>query len=111
MLPKEKRLNLKFEFVRVVKGRQLHTEHLKLYYIYDRSTQAKVGISIPRKMFNKAHDRNRARRIISAAVQRVYDNLPNDLSLVIMPKIGLLESTPSTLEKELLDSKDLYLSH
>jgi ribonuclease P protein component len=111
MLPKSQRLNLKFDFVRVVKGRHDQTEHLKLFWVFDEQPSPLVGISVPRKLFKKAHQRNRARRLISAAVQQQYPSLPKELSLVIMPKIGLLECSSEQLEQELHDSQLMRSSH
>ena len=111
MLPKQSRLNLKFDFTRVVKGRSYLTPHLKIYSLMEEQPNPRVGISIPKRFYKKAHDRNRARRLISQAVQNSYPSLRKELSLVIMPKADVNSLTVSELEEELRDIKTLYSAH
>jgi ribonuclease P protein component len=54
-----------------------------------------------KREFKKAHDRNRARRLVSEAVKLVYSALPENLNLVIMPKAQVLMETPDKLSKEI----------
>lgn len=101
MLPKHQRLNLKTDFSRVVKGKRIETKNLILYLSPASLDLSRVGISIRTKNFGKAHDRNRARRLTSQAIQSIYADLPKDSDLIIMPKSGVLESTVDLLTEEL----------
>lgn len=101
MLPTTKRLNLKKEFSRVIKGRRFETPHFILYFAQASLDFPRVGISIRSKNFGKAHHRNKARRITSQVVQDLYQNLPKKADLIIMPKSGVLESDVSLMGKEL----------
>lgn len=101
MLPKHQRLNLKTDFTRVIKGRRFETPH---FIVYSKPTDqdiVKVGISIRTKNFGKAHNRNRARRLTSEAIQKLFPLISLNQDLIIMPKSGLLESTTDVLSKEL----------
>lgn len=108
MLPTTKRLNLKKEFSRVIKGRRSETPHFILYFSQAAMEFSRVGISIRSKNFGKAHNRNRARRVTSQVVQEFYQSLPKKVDLIIMPKSGVLESEVSSLGKELENVLDRY---
>src|SRR5262245_28788571 len=109
MLPKSQRLNLKTDFSRVVKGKRIESPHFIFYLNSNDSDFAKVGISIRTKNFGKAHERNRARRLTSQAVQSNYDNLPKDRDLIIMPKSATLETEVEVLTKEISDVLSRYI--
>jgi len=84
MLPKHQRLNLKTDFTRVIKGRRFETPH---FIVYSKPTDqdiVKVGISIRTKNFGKAHNRNRARRLTSEAIQKLFPLLHLNQDLIIM---------------------------
>lgn len=66
-----------------------------------------VGIAMKTADFKKAHDRNRARRLASAAVEKFYPYLRKGLNLVIMPKPGALKKTSEELLEELRHVKDI----
>src|SRR3989344_2795972 len=101
MLSKTQRLNLKIDFSRVIKGKRTETPHFILYSSPAVSEVSRVGISIRTKNFGKAYNRNRARRLTSQAVQSIYDSLPKQLDLIIMPKSGVLEIPVLLLEEEI----------
>jgi len=90
MLPKPQRLNLKKDFKWVVSGKKLETKYLKLFVRYGENTTAKIGIALSSKSFKKAVDRNRARRLTSTAFQTLYSKLPTNVSIVVLPKAGVL---------------------
>lgn len=101
MLPKNKRLNLKSEFSRVIKGRRMETANYLIYLAPATLEFSRVGISIRTKNFGKAHNRNRARRLTAQAIQNLSSNLPKKADLIIMPKSGVLENEVEILGKEL----------
>ena len=101
MLPKPQRLNLKKDFKWVVSGKKLETKYLKVFYrTGDLSTSntpslresecARVGIALSSKNFKRAVDRNRARRLTSKAFETIYSKLPTNVSIVVLPKTGVL---------------------
>lgn len=102
MLQKSQRLNLKTEFSRVIKGKRIETSHFIWYFSPASNEISRVGISIRTKNFGKAHNRNRARRLTSEALQPSYDLLKNR-DLIIMPKSGVLEIPVVQLAEEVKD--------
>ncbi len=101
MLPKHQRLNLKTEFSRVIKGKRFESPNFTLYLQSSSSDIPRVGISIRTKNFGKAHNRNRARRMTSQAIQNLYKDLLKSQDLIIMPKSGVLEIPVDLLTKEI----------
>ncbi len=108
MLPKSRRLNLNRDFSRVVAGKKVETHSFKLFFKNGESENPLVGIALSKQYFKKAHDRNKARRISSQAIQSVYNSLRINLNLVIMPKTAVLEKTAEQLIEELKNVKYLY---
>lgn len=107
MLPKSQRLNLKKDFKWVASGQKNQTPSLKLWWQLGQNSSPKVGIALSTKEFKKAHDRNRARRLASEAIQKLYSSLKENLNLVIMPKAQVLKKTPQELIEEIKHVKDL----
>lgn len=86
MLSKDKRLNLKTDFKWVAAGKKLETKFLKLFLRLGDNQAPRVGIAGSAKVFKKAHDRNRARRLTSAVFEVLYSKLPQSINIVAMPK-------------------------
>jgi len=70
-----------------------------------------IGIALTTKYFKKATLRNRAKRLVSTAIQTLYPRLRKGLNLVIMPKSQILDKKPEQLVEELKNVKDLYCSN
>ena len=83
MLSLNRRLNLKTEFSRVIKGKRIESANFVFYFNLALKEISRVGISIRTKNFGKAHNRNRARRVTAQVVQYLYDNLPKGQDLII----------------------------
>lgn len=105
MLSKDKRLNLKKDFKWVVAGplrpprlggagseasKKLETKYLKLFIKLGDNKTPKVGIAVSGRAFKKAVERNRARRLTSAAFEALYPNLPSAINIVALPKAGVI---------------------
>lgn len=93
MLPKPKRLNLKKDFKWVASGKKIESKFLTLFVKTDPSTdsgQARVGIALSGKTFKKAHERNRARRLASAAFETIHPKLKAAINIVALPKGPIL---------------------
>jgi ribonuclease P protein component len=103
MLKKSQRLNLKTSFKWVRSGRRDETPNLILFSKLGDNSTALVGISLSSKIFKKSHDRNRARRLASQAIQNLYTSLLKGLNLVIMPKDSVLQAQVGDLEAELTE--------
>lgn len=106
MLSKDKRLNLSKNFKDVRSSKlKKETESLRVFYKYSDNKNALVGIALTKGIFKKAHERNRARRLASFAIEKLYPRLPNNLNLVIMPKLAILEKSGEEVLKEVEDVK------
>lgn len=93
MLSKTSRLNLKKDFKWVASGKPLDTKFAKLFLrLGDSSTNTgpRVGIASSSKTFKKATERNRARRLVSAAFESLYQSLPATINIVVLPKVQIL---------------------
>lgn len=91
MLPKSQRLNLKKDFKWVASGKKLETKYLKLFIKLGDNHIPKAAVAVSSKVFTKATERNRAKRIVAAAVESLYLNLPNNVNIIALPKRGVIE--------------------
>jgi ribonuclease P protein component len=90
MLSKDRRLNLKTDFKWVASGKKLETGYLKLFIRIGNNQEPRIGIAVSGRVFNNATDRNRARRLVSAALEALYLNLPKTINIVALPKAGVI---------------------
>ena len=99
MLPKSKRLNLSTDFKWVASGsprsaggagKKIDSKFAKLFIRIGDNEFPRIGIAVSSSIFKKATERNRARRVISAALEQLYINLPKSINIVALPKIGVL---------------------
>lgn len=102
MLAREKRLNLKKDFKWVASGKSISSQYVKLYFKVESQTNGpKIGIALSSKYFKKAHERNRARRLTSAALEALVKFIPKSLNIVALPKTGILDVKSNKLFDEL----------
>jgi len=92
----------------VAAGKKIETPLFKLFIRSGENKLPLVGIANSKNQFRKAHERNRARRLVSQALQEIYPTLKEDLNLVIMPKSILLEKSVDDVKKGLVDVKAIY---
>ena len=90
MLPKPQRLNLKKDFKWVVAGKRIESKFLTLFVKTGDNALPKIGIATSGKVFKKAHQRNRARRLAAEAFQSTAYRLPPTANIVALPKEGIL---------------------
>lgn len=90
MLSKDKRLNLKTDFKWVAAGKRSETKYLKLFIKMGENEFPKVGIAVSSKVFKKATERNRARRLTSTAFEVLFSVLPAAINIVALPKSGVI---------------------
>lgn len=104
MLPKSQRLNLKLKFKWVASGKSLTSPNFKLFYRLGENTNPLIGVSIVSAQFKKAVLRNKAKRICFDLAGALYDRLPNNINLVIMPRTQILQKSKESLEEEFKDA-------
>lgn len=90
MLSKNKRLNLKTDFKWLITGKDIDCKFTKLYVKTGNNQFPGVGISVSSKIFKKAVERNRARRLMSTAIEIVYERLSSSINILALPKKGIL---------------------
>ncbi len=86
MLPKSKRLNLKKDFKWAASGKKIDSQYAKLFIRIGDNINPRIGIAVSSALFKKANERNRARRLISAALEPLYAKLPKSINIVALPK-------------------------
>lgn len=101
MLPKNKRLNLKYDFKWVSTGKKIDGSLIKLFIKPGENNFPRLGISVSAKVFRKATDRNRARRLVSKAFEDLYKRLEHNLNIIALPKIGVLEKSSDEIKTEI----------
>lgn len=106
MLPKEKRLNLNKDFRWVASGKKIENNLVKLFLKVSPPSavefqQPKIGISLSKNVFKRAVDRNRARRLVSKALENLYNELPKSINIVAMPKADILQVSSEELTQSI----------
>lgn len=91
MLPKAQRLNLKKDFKWVASGQKIETKLATIFIKTGTNKEARIGVATPTRYFKKAHDRNRARRLVFAAVEKLYPTLANNINIMLLPKTAILD--------------------
>lgn len=86
MLAKPKRLNLKTDFKFVASGKKLDSPLVTMFIKVGDQPTPRVGIALNSKIFKKAYERNRVRRVVSAAFESLYSRLPESINIVALPK-------------------------
>ena len=104
MLPRSQRLNLKTDFKWVASGKKIETKYLTLFIKTGDNQNPRIGIATSSKVFKKANQRNRARRLVSQAFQSTYHLLPTTINIVALPKQGILEvKSAEVLDEKIID--------
>lgn len=109
MLPKQKRLNLSTDFKWVSAGRTIQSENFKIFAKEGENSQAKIGVATSSRYFPKAVERNRAKRIMFGAFEKIYDSLPNNINIIALPKAGINNVKSEELVLELKKALDKIL--
>ena len=72
-------------------GKKLEAKYLKLFIKLGDNKSPKIGIAVSSKVLRKATQRNRARRLVSAAIESLYLKLPNNINIIALPKAGVIK--------------------
>lgn len=91
MLPKSQRLNLKKDFKWVRSGKTIEAQLFRLFLKEGDATSARIGIATSAKVFKKAVERNRSRRLLAKAFESLYPKLPGNINIVALPKQGIIK--------------------
>lgn len=100
MLPKKNRLNLKFQFKEIITGKKLSGRFGNVYLKSGENSEPKIGVALTTKTFKKAHERNRAKRVISAIFEKLLTKLPNNINILVVPNHDVLEVKSEELKTE-----------
>lgn len=91
MLPKRYRLNLNHRFKWVASGNRIETPVAVLFVNFGDNSAPLVGISVSAKVLKRATQRNRARRLLSAAFEQLFPILKTGINIVALPKSRIIE--------------------
>lgn len=102
MLPKKHRLSRQ-EFKEVLsKGRSLHTESFVFSYNIKSGIECpQIGVIASLKVSKKATARNRAKRILKAAILEQIDNIQPEAQIILIAKQRVLNEKYKSLREEL----------
>src|SRR3989344_8932024 len=102
MLPKGHRLNLRTGYRWVSSGKRIESDLLKLRLKYqDRNLEPIIGIAVPSKVFRKAYQRNRVKRLVSGAFEKLYPRLTKGIYILALPKVRVFEVQSVEVEEDL----------
>jgi ribonuclease P protein component len=108
MLPKSKRLNLRKDYRFVTSGKKFNLSWGTVFLKEIKEEGVFVGIALSKSQFKTAVERNRAKRLVSAAIEQVISGLRSNIKLVIIPRAPVLTKKPEDLLKEILGVKDIF---
>jgi ribonuclease P protein component len=102
VLAKKYKLHLKKDLDLVYKkGRRLGTSSLSISFVITKDEISKFAVFVPKKIFKKAHDRNKAKRRIFELIRTNYDNFPNNLAIIFFAKKEVIDKDFDLLQKEI----------
>ncbi len=82
-------------------------QYLSLFFKTGENSFPRVGISLSGKTLRKAHERNRARRLASSAVEALYADLPVNANIIITPKPEILSQKSGAVREDLIKTLNL----
>ncbi len=71
-------------------GKFIDSKYARLYIRLGNNQFSKIGITASSKIFKKAVLRNKARRLMSAALEPLYGKLPKSINILALPKVTIL---------------------
>lgn len=87
MLPKRSRLKDTSLFQRTFRsGKPFFFEKVACRVLFLNNEPVRIGFSVSKKLFPRAVDRNHIKRLLSAAVYRVYEDIPIGWQIILSPR-------------------------
>ena len=103
-------LNENKDFIRLYKrGRNVVTPVFVLYFNKNNLPYNRIGITTSKKIGN-AVNRNRARRVIKAAINNCYPMFPNGYDFVFVARVRSTKEKSTVVEKYLRITMDKQFS-
>ena len=84
-------------------GKSAVTPHLVVYFVKNRKTVNRLGITTTKKI-GKAVARNRARRVIREAYRLSEDKMPTGIDIVIVARTKATCATMQEVKRSLLNA-------
>lgn len=100
MFPKDRRVNLSKDFKWVASGSMFRGTYFKLFVKMGENKEARVGVAVSGRVFKKAVDRSRAKRIVYQSFGKLYQALPPGINIVALPNARVLDVKSEELDRE-----------
>lgn len=108
MLPSLYRLKRKSEFQKVLQeGSRLQFPLFGLFYAPSTNGQTKIGVVVSKAISKRAHERNRARRLIHEALQSLHTYFPEETWLVFLAKRRLIDAHYTEVQEQVAKALSL----
>jgi len=100
--------NISFDHV-IETGHRLSNQYYRLFYIFKDNGICRLGISLPKSVISKAHDRNRLKRVIRNSVGQLKKE-KLDLVFLLKKNLGQYSKNDDMIVRDHLirDSKKYY---
>jgi len=101
--------NINFDRV-IETGHHLSNQYYRLFYSFKNNGICRLGISLPKSVISKAHDRNRLKRVIRNTVEPLR-NEKLDLVFLLKKNLGQYSMNDDMIVRDHLirDSKTILL--
>ena len=101
--------NISFDHV-IETGHRLSNQYYRLFYIFKDNGICRLGISLPKSVISKAHDRNRLKRVIRNSVGQLKKE-KLDLVFLLKKNLGQYSKNDDMIVRDHLirDSKKILL--
>ena len=101
--------NISFDHV-IETGHRLSNQYYRLFYIFKDNGICRLGISLPKSVISKAHDRNRLKRVIRNSMEPLRKE-KLDLVFLLKKNLGQYSKNDDMIVRDHLirDSKTILL--
>ncbi len=102
MLPQQHRLSKDKEIDLVKKEGVLHRSKNFGLLVLDNKDVFKAGIIVSKKVYKKATDRNRSRRLIREALRQILPEVSNNVYVLFLVNRNLINADLNEIKKDIL---------